>query len=277
MNSFDVSTGVPALLQTNRDTSSMQGTDLVLTPDGQHICVPVPDGNDGSAGGTAFYDTADLNESAGTFQSGGSEGPIAFSPDNSTAYEFHALPVLIKEFEPSLFGLLEEFDTSSFALLDSAPLPYSVPEGVFAVSDIAVDNTGSYVFVSEAYPADRVTILYTGHGPMQPSTLAALVSVTAVKPEFTGEQTAKFRLLRTGDTSQPLSVYYQMKFSAPYIGNYDKLNAEVTFPAGESIVAVTLPPTRLSASLPVTVKLTLTPEPDYVVVKPVKAKTILLN
>ena len=79
----------------------------------------------------------------------------------------------------------------------------------------------------------------------------------------------KFRVIRTGDTSNDLRVFYTISGTATNGVDYRTLRGSVTMGLGEPSVAITLQPIDDTISEPdETAILTLSPDPHYLIALP---------
>lgn len=168
---YDISTATPALLQSG--SAGGYGRSLSVSHNGQSLCVPCSDGNDGNDS-TALFSVADLGFSPGKFFNNGSPGPLAFSTDDTLVYQgqYNQKP------------RLQAFNTNTFALVNTQDLPALSDDEEPVITDIVLDRTGSYLFVSESsYLGSIPSVLAaiaTGTGPLRP---AAILPIITPAPE----------------------------------------------------------------------------------------------
>ncbi len=103
--SFDVSTATATALQTNSNASE-NDSQLVISHNGEYLCLPSGGGNPGAAAYyyTLLFSTSNINNSYGSFDNGAYPGPLAFSPDDTLVYQ-------------TRYGgsfVLDEFSTQTF-------------------------------------------------------------------------------------------------------------------------------------------------------------------
>jgi len=131
---YDVSSTTSTLLQVAADTGA-NGEDLKLSHNGELLCYPNGAGNS-TTYNTDVLNPADLDVIYGTFVVGPYPGPLAFSEDDSVAYEAN-------------FGSdssVRFFSTSSFLQFASFLLPLTNSGTVF---DLIADSSGRYLLVAD--------------------------------------------------------------------------------------------------------------------------------
>lgn len=69
-----------------------------------------------------------------------------------------------------------------------------------------------------------------------------IVNITATKLYASNSNTGQFRVTRTGDTNQPLTVKYTIRGTAKNGKDYQKLSDSVTIPAGANSAAIAIQP-----------------------------------
>jgi hypothetical protein len=121
-------------------------------------------------------------------------------------------------------------------------------------------TTGPVVFINNAGTSFTVTgVLPT-------------VTITAPDPnasEVPSTDVGRFRVTRTGDTTDPLRVFYTIGGTATNAVDYQRLRNNATIRSGMTSVAITLRPIDDAISEPdETAILTLSPNPNYIIGSP---------
>ena len=269
VSSYDVSTPTATLLQAHSGPIDRGGNSLTLSHDGRLICLP----NDESDNATLLF-TANLDTFPGILELGDPPGPLAFSPDDSAIY---AAPQFADE------GFLRIYSTSTF--LETAhvqvPVPNSTPSSQHQVLDLATDSTGSFLFISQNNsPAGGVIVVVaTGAGTLvAPDPMLPIVSIQNDTPEIYNHlfEHGHFTLTRTGDVSQPLTVYYSIGGTALDGVDFNGLSGKKTFKAGKAQAGIDVVPTfYYNEDRGGTVKLRVTANPFYNL-GAAKAKVIII-
>ena len=157
MNTYDVSAAAPTIAQNGYGYGSF-GQALRVSHNGATVVFPTGGGN-GDSYGTYAIPTSNILGVNGTFNVGAYTTIPAFSNDDTLLYHGTASQSAVKI-----------FDARTFVLLDTIPLGNNpVDSGGYTVEEIAVDRTGTWLFVAAGYsyqmgelriyPTGRVDVL----------------------------------------------------------------------------------------------------------------------
>ena len=136
------------------------------------------------------------------------------------------------------------------------------PANAFSTNNAAdyLLTTGSVVFINNA----RSSFTVTGVLPT--------VTIRAPDPnasEVPSTDVGRFRVTRTGDTTDPLRVFYTIGGTATNAVDYRRLRNNATSRSGMTAVAIALRPIDDATSEPdETAILTLSPNPNYIIGSP---------
>ena len=145
LTSYDVATATPVQRQGTLSYAGSNGVDLKMSHGGKLLCYPNGTGNitpDGAYYRTAVFDPADLATIYGYFVINSYPSALAFSPDDSVAYEFR-----------DSASAIYIFDTATHA--ERTILPISAE----SVSDLITDGSGRYLFVAGVNAIDVYDLL----------------------------------------------------------------------------------------------------------------------
>ncbi len=223
LESFDVSTDTPAALQSNSQASE-NDSQLVISHNGKYLCLPSGGGNPGAGNYSTFlFSTADITQHYGSFANGAYPGPLAFSPDDSVAYQTRSGTGLV----------IDAFSTTTFFANMEVNLPTIGSQGYpDEVNAIVTDRTGSYLFVAESSfdgtaTDGQLAVLTTGTGTLIPSSVLPVITSSL---SATGTQNTPFTYQITASgTPTSYNAY-----------SYDATgNTASALPAGLSVDTVT--------------------------------------
>lgn len=179
LRSYNVTGLIPGIMQTF-NAASINGEQLVVSHTGAYLCLPGTGGNFANMGvSTALFSGANINTLLGSFNNGTYPGLVAFSPNDTLVYQTRST-------NGSNEDVLDVFSTQSLARVNEVALTSFASRGF--VNTIAIDNTGSYLFLggnnalatTSSAIGGQLVIVGTGTGTLAP----------AVAPVITGDLTA---------------------------------------------------------------------------------------
>lgn len=175
LQAYDVSQGQMQLREQDNDPhNSAGGRDFKVSHNGQYIASFAPTGNGRVYGltSTALFSGADVRNVLGNFINNSSNfavsvGPAAFSNDDTVFYQ----PAAIQNVDTFGTSRLEIFDIASFSQTGLIDLGHvGTTNNAPDISDMVVDSTGAYIFVSSSVYgyAGQLRVYSTGRGTAPP-------------------------------------------------------------------------------------------------------------
>lgn len=194
---FDVSGARAALLQ--QANVGANGEDLKLSHDGRLLIYPNGGGNGTPSYSTYVIPSSDLRGVLGTLPTGAYPGPVAFSGDDLVLYQ-HA----------QAQSTIDIWDTKTFALLGTIKRP-STANDAGQARDIAVDNSGSKLFLATGYYSfpGELQVFDTGRTNVSPPAPVAAKSLANVSTRLrvqAGEGALIGGFIITGSESKTVVV-----------------------------------------------------------------------
>jgi hypothetical protein len=136
-----------------------------------------------------------------------------------------------------------------------------------SATDKSTNNAADYLLIGSP-------VVFVNNAGTSFTVIARLPDVTITAPdpsasEVPASDTGRFRITRMGCVDSPLSVFYMIKGTATNGVDYQMLRGRATIPSGKTSATITVRP--IDDSIPEsdeTVRLTLSPNPSYIVGSP---------
>jgi hypothetical protein len=146
--------------------------------------------------------------------------------------------------------------------LNNSPIP-NATNSTLTLTNVTTGNSGNYTVLVTNAVGGAIGGPATVNVTVPPSVTITATDANASEP---GANTGAFRLSRSGNTSQPLTVNFTVSGSASNGVDYSLLTSPVTIPAGASLLAILVTPIDdVVLEGNETVVLSLAPGPDYIV------------